>query len=279
VVREVVGGSGPSRPIAGACVVFGGAFRPCYAAAPRVRVLVVVPALNEERSVGPLVGDIRAQAARLGIEIVPVIIDDGSTDRTAQVAAAAGARVVQLPKNLGIGGAVQTGLRLAWREGFSCAVQIDGDGQHPPEEIGKLLAALDATPEPDLVIGTRYGEDRQGFQSTILRRLGSSWLRGVLRVVAGVRSTDPTSGYRLYGPRALALFERTYPYDYPEPESLAMARAAGLIIREVSVIMRPRTAGSSSIRTWRTVYYMLKVSVAVALCYVRSVRRPWPKAM
>jgi glycosyltransferase involved in cell wall biosynthesis len=253
--------------------------RPCYAAAPRVRVLVVVPALNEERSVGPLVGDIRAQAERLGIEIVPVIIDDGSTDRTAQVAAAAGARVVQLPKNLGIGGAVQTGLRLAWREGFSCAVQIDGDGQHPPEEIGKLLAALAATPAPDLIVGTRYGEDRQGFQSTILRRLGSSWLRGVLRVVAGVRSTDPTSGYRLYGPRALALFERTYPYDYPEPESLAMARAAGLVIREVCVVMRPRTAGASSIRTWRTVYYMLKVSVAVALCYVRSARRPWPKEM
>ena len=122
---------------------------------------------------GPLVGDIRAEAARLGIEIVPVIIDDGSTDRTAQMAAAAGARVVQLPKNLGIGGAVQTGLRLAWREGFSCAVQIDGDGQHPPEEIGKLLAALDATPTPDLIVGTRYGEDRQGFQSTILRRLGT----------------------------------------------------------------------------------------------------------
>ena len=228
---------------------------------------------------GSLVGDIRAEGEKLGVEIAAVVIDDGSTDRTAAVAAAAGARVVQLPKNLGIGGAVQTGLRLAWREGFSCAVQIDGDGQHPPSELGKLIAALKETPAPDLVVGTRYGEDRQGFQSTALRRLGSWWLRWVLRSVAGVPSTDPTSGYRLYGPRALALFERTYPYDYPEPESLAMARAAGLTIREVPVIMRPRLAGASSIRSWQTAYYMLKVSVAVALCYVRSVRRPWPKAM
>ena len=240
---------------------------------------MVVPALNEERSVGPLVGDIRSEAEKLGIDITTVVVDDGSTDRTAEVAAKAGARVVQLPKNLGIGGAVQTGLRLAWREGFSCAVQIDGDGQHPPHELGKLLALLESDPQPDLVIGTRYGEDRQGFQSTLLRRLGSSWLRGVLRIVAGVTSTDPTSGYRLYGPRALALFERTYPYDYPEPESLAMARAAGLTIREVPVVMRARLAGNSSIRSWRTAYYMLKVSVAVALCYVRSTRRPWPKAM
>lgn len=228
---------------------------------------------------GPLVADIRAEGEKLGVEIVAVVIDDGSTDHTAAVAAGAGARVVQLPKNLGIGGAVQTGLRLAWREGFSCGVQIDGDGQHPPSELGKLLAVFGETPAPDLVIGTRYGEDRQGFQSTVLRRLGSGWLRWVLRTVAGVRSTDPTSGYRLYGPRALALFERTYPYDYPEPESLAMARAAGLLIREVPVVMRARQAGSSSIRSWRTAYYMLKVSVAVALCYVRSARRPWPKAM
>lgn len=240
---------------------------------------MVVPALNEERSVGPLVEDLRAQSGKLGVEIVPVVIDDGSTDRTAAVAADAGARVVQLPKNLGIGGAVQTGLRLAWREGFSCAVQVDGDGQHPPEELAKLLAPLRESPPPDLIVGTRYGENRQGFQSTLLRRIGSGWLRWVLRRVAGVPSTDPTSGYRLYGPRALALFERTYPYDYPEPESLAMARAAGLTILEVPVIMRPRTAGTSSIKSWRTAYYMLKVSLAVTLCYVRSVRRPWPKAM
>jgi glycosyltransferase involved in cell wall biosynthesis len=244
-----------------------------------VRILVVVPALNEERSVGPLVADIRAEGVKLGVEIVTVVVDDGSTDRTAAAAEAAGARVVQLPKNLGIGGAVQTGLRLAWREGFSCAVQIDGDGQHPPSELGKLIPLLGEMPAPDLIIGTRYGEDRQGFQSTVLRRLGSGWLRWVLRTVAGVRSSDPTSGYRVYGPRALALFERTYPYDYPEPESLAMARAAGLIIREVPVVMRPRMAGASSIRSWRTAYYMLKVSVAVALCYARSARRPWPKAM
>jgi len=246
-----------------------------------LRVLVVIPALNEERSVGPLVAEVCAEAGRLGTDITPVVIDDGSTDRTSEMAAAAGARVVRLSKNLGIGGAVQAGLRLAHREGFDCAVQMDGDGQHPPGELRKLLEAWRAgpAPAPDLVVGTRYGDARGAFQSTALRRVGSTWLRWMLRVVAGVTSSDPTSGYRLYGTRALALFERTYPYDYPEPESLAMARAAGLSIREVPVEMRPRVTGASSIRTWRTVYYMIKVSVAVALCYVRTVRRPWPRSM
>jgi glycosyltransferase involved in cell wall biosynthesis len=246
-----------------------------------LRVLVVIPALNEERSVGPLVAEVRAEAERLKVDITPVVIDDGSIDRTSEVAAAAGARVVRLSKNLGIGGAVQAGLRLAHREGFACAVQMDGDGQHPPGELGKLLEAWRSTSAtaPDLVVGTRYGDARGAFQSTALRRVGSTWLRWMLRVVAGVASSDPTSGYRLYGPRALALFERTYPYDYPEPESLAMARAAGLSILEVPVEMRPRVTGASSIRTWRTAYYMVKVSVAVALCYVRTVRRPWPRSM
>jgi glycosyltransferase involved in cell wall biosynthesis len=242
-----------------------------------VRVLVVIPALNEERSVGPLIAETRAAGQTLGLDLSVVVIDDGSTDRTGDVAAAAGARVVRLSKNLGIGGAVQTGLRMAWREGFSCAAQLDGDGQHPPAELGKLLAALTDTPTPDLVIGTRYGAS-EGFQSTALRRIGSGWLRLVLRLFTGVRSSDPTSGFRLFGPRALALFENTYPYDYPEPESLAMAKAAGLAMREVSVVMRARQAGESSIGGLSAPYYMLKVSLAVLLAYARSPRRPWPKA-
>src|SRR5437763_185127 len=134
-----------------------------------------------------------------------VVVDDGSTDATVQVAAERGVRVVCLCRNLGIGGAVQTGLRLAYREGFDCAVQVDGDGQHPPSEIHRLVSRLNEPDAPDIVVGSRRLEAR-GYQSTPARRLGQNWLRLWLRVVCGVRVTDPTSGFRLYGSRALALF-------------------------------------------------------------------------
>lgn len=239
-----------------------------------MRILAVVPALNEERALGPLLAELTALFAAQRIEGQIVVVDDGSGDGTAMVAARGGARVVRLCNNLGIGGAVQSGLRLALQEGFDCAVQIDGDGQHPPAELPKLLAALEATPAPDLVVGTRYlVRDEDGFRSTWLRRLGGRFLGLLLRVVSRLRVTDPTSGYRLYGRRALRLFGRSYPYDYPEPESLAMARAAGLHIVEVPVRMRERQAGRSSIAGLSAPYYMLKVTLAVVLSHLRAGRR------
>jgi glycosyltransferase involved in cell wall biosynthesis len=238
-----------------------------------MRVLLVVPALNEGRAIGPLLDEIRQKTAEDGIDATVAVIDDGSTDDTAEVAAAHGARVVRLCRNLGIGGAVQTGLRLALREGFDAAVQIDGDGQHPASELPKLLLPLSSTSPPDLVVGTRYA-DKRGFRSTVLRRVGSIWLRWVLRLITGLRVTDPTSGYRVYGRRALELFDQTYPYDFPEPEALAEAMAAGLSIVEVPVMMRERLAGSSSIGLLIAPYYMLKVTVAVLLAFVRNWRRP-----
>jgi hypothetical protein len=232
-----------------------------------LRVLAIVPAFNEQEALGGLLDEIRA----LSVPIDTVVIDDGSSDRTADVARDKGVRVVRLAGNLGIGGAVQTGLRLARREGFDYAVQLDGDGQHPPAELAHLLArAKDG--EQDIVVGTRYSGD-PSFRSTVLRRLGSWWLRLILRVVAGVRISDPTSGFRLYGPRALALFDDTYPYDFPEPESLAVARKAGLAIAEVPVKMRARQGGSSSINGFASLYYMLKVTVAIVLTYGRTRRK------
>jgi glycosyltransferase involved in cell wall biosynthesis len=237
-----------------------------------MRLLVVVPALNEERALPVLLDELPAVARGMGCELAVVVIDDGSTDRTAAVALERRVRVVRLCRNLGIGGAVQTGLRLALREGFDGAVQMDGDGQHPPTELPKLVAALQAAPAPDLVVGTRYRE-RQGWSSTRLRRFGSWWLKAVIWALTGFRHSDPTSGYRLYGPRALALFDRTYPYDYPEPEALAIALAARLRVTEVPVAMRERQGGSSSISGLQGPYYMLKVTLAVMLAYVRNVRR------
>jgi glycosyltransferase involved in cell wall biosynthesis len=237
-----------------------------------MRLLVVVPALNEEGALPALLDELLGSRTALGCDLAVVVVDDGSSDRTAEVALDRGARVVRLCRNLGIGGAVQTGLRLALREGFDGAVQMDGDGQHPPGELPKLLAALAATPAPDLVVGTRYRE-RNGWSSTRLRRLGSWWLKWVIWSLTGNRYTDPTSGYRLYGPRALALFDRTYPYDYPEPEALAIALAAHLRVTEVPVTMRERQGGASSISGLWAPYYMLKVTLAVMLAYVRNLRR------
>jgi hypothetical protein len=233
-----------------------------------MRLLVVVPALNEANSVPALLADLSVAAAGLGVTLEAVVIDDASTDATADVASRAGARVVRLCRNLGIGGAVQTGLRLALREQFDAAVQMDADGQHPPSELHKLLAALGDTPRPDVVVGSRYLQPK-GFQSTWLRRTGIIWLRLLIRVLTGKATSDPTSGYRLYGPRALALFSRSYPYDYPEPEALVLACAAGLVVSEVPVVMKPRQAGSSSISRLHAPYYMLKVTVAVVLAHLR----------
>jgi glycosyltransferase involved in cell wall biosynthesis len=241
-----------------------------------MRLLLIIPAFNEQEALGGLLAEIAAlretAPAELGVELETVVVDDGSADRTAAVARAGGARVVALCKNLGIGGAVQSGIRLAYREGFDFAAQVDGDGQHPPGELRRLLEPARGKDAPDLIVGTRYREEGSGFRSTPLRRLGSAWLRTILRV-CGVRVTDPTSGFRLYGPRALGLFDETYPYDFPEPESLAVARAAGLAIAEVPVTMRERQGGRSSISGFSTIYYMLKVTLAVALAYIRARRR------
>jgi hypothetical protein len=233
-----------------------------------MRMLVVVPAFNEEKALPAVVAEMRAALAALDVKGQVIVVDDGSSDKTGAVASELGVRVLRLRHNLGIGGAVQTGLRVALREGFDCAVQVDGDGQHPPAEIGKLLAALAQDPSPDLIVGSRFIA-KDGYRSTPLRRLGAWWLRKLLRLF-GLKVTDPTSGFRLYGPRALRLFDRTYPYDYPEPEALAIARASRLNVIEVPVSMRERQGGRSSIGAFQAPYYMLKVTLAVVLAYLRN---------
>jgi glycosyltransferase involved in cell wall biosynthesis len=236
-----------------------------------LRVLIIVPAYNEQEALGGLLAEIRALELA---HVETLVVDDGSSDRTAFVAQAAGARVLRLCGNLGIGGAVQSGIRLAYREGFDCAVQVDGDGQHPPSELPRLL---EAASESDIVVGSRYN-DTKSFRSTVMRRAGSWFLRALLRVVAGVRVSDPTSGYRLYNKRALALYDDTYPYDYPEPESLAIARISGLKISEVPVTMRERQGGSSSIGSFGAAYYMLKVTIAIVLTRLRVRKRKLDEA-
>lgn len=234
----------------------------------RPRLLIVIPCLNEEEALPKTLARLKEHVAALKADTEIVVIDDGSLDRTAHIARKVGVRVVELSRNLGIGGAVQTGLKIAQREGFDCALQLDGDGQHPPEEVNKLLARLEEKPTADLVIGSRFlGHD--GWKSTLMRRAGIRWLSFVLGLL-GAKVKDPTSGFRIYGRRALNIYSHYYPYDYPEPESIAIAHVAGLRVVEEPVQMQARQGGLSSIRGLKTAYYMLKVTVAVLLSALRT---------
>jgi len=223
-----------------------------------MRVLAIVPAYNEARALPLVIEALR----RTGLCDV-CVVDDASTDDTADVARRLGARVLRSPVNLGIGGAVQTGYLWARDHGYDVAVQVDGDGQHDPSALPALLAPVLAG-TADLAVGSRFLE-AGGYRSTALRRSGIRYLSWFLRLRTGARVSDPTSGFRAAGPRALALFARQYPSDYPEPESIAVAVRGGLRIAEVPVRMSARAHGVSSIDAARTAYYLAKVSLALVL--------------
>jgi len=238
-----------------------------------MRLLAIVPALNEARSLPGVVAAIRAAAPDCDV----CVVDDGSTDGTAAVARRLGVVVLRCPLNLGIGGAVQAGYLWARDRGYDAAVQIDGDGQHDPAWLPALLGPL-AAGQADVVIGSRFLEAGEGWRSTRLRRAGIRYLSWFLRLRCGVRVTDPTSGFRAAGRRAIALYAARYPPDYPEPEAIPLARRAGLRIAEVQVRMAERRHGRSSIGAWRTAYYLVKVSLALlVLPGGRLTRDPTPK--
>jgi glycosyltransferase involved in cell wall biosynthesis len=222
-----------------------------------LRVLLVVPAFNEESNIGRVIDEIRSYDP--GVEIV--VVDDGSTDRTSVVAAARGVHVLRLPFNLGIGGAVQTGYLYAFENGFDLAVQIDGDGQHDPRELESVLAPLLAG-EADVVIGSRFA-GRGSYKAAVSRRIGMRIFARVVSALIGQRITDTTSGFRAVNRRGIALFAADYPHDYPEVEAVVMAARQRLRLREVPVTMRRREAGRSSITAFRSLYYMVKVLVAL----------------
>lgn len=222
------------------------------------KVLVIIPAYNEaENILGTVQGVIDA-----GYDYV--VINDGSTDGTLSVCRQHGLNVVNLKCNLGIGGAVQTGHKYAQMYGYDVDVQFDGDGQHDVTYIPALLQKINAG--NDLVIGSRFlVKGTSEFQTTFMRRVGIAWLSRLLKVVTKQRFTDPTSGFRACGPRAIELFARFYPSDYPEPESIAEAHQRGLQLAEVPVSMNERIAGESSIHKLSSIYYMIKVTLAILI--------------
>ncbi len=190
-----------------------------------------------------------------------IVIDDGSEDRTAELARASGACVVRMPYNTGIGAAVQTGLRIALEHGYDQIVRIDGDAQHDATNIPRLLDRLD-NGQADFVLGSRYLE-REGFQATALHRVGIRWFCFLLRILCGLRVTDPTSGFWAANRQAAELLLAEYSSDYPEVDSLVHLSRSGCTVEEVAVEMRPRVGGHSSIKGARTLYYMIKVTIAL----------------
>jgi glycosyltransferase involved in cell wall biosynthesis len=235
---------------------------------PRIAALrrvALVPAYNEEGSVGAVIDELRAVDPELEI----VVVDDGSEDDTAGAAAARGARVLRLPFNLGIGGAVQTGYRYAHENGFDLALRVDGDGQHDPSWFG-VLARPVVSGHADIAVGSRFIAGK-GYRSSRSRRQAIRILSWTVTLLVGGRVTDPTSGFQVTNRRAIALFADHYPHDYPEVEATVLAARAGLRRAEVPVEMRERSAGRSSIGAIRSVYYMVKVMLAV---FVAVFRRP-----
>jgi hypothetical protein len=237
-----------------------------YVVEQRVRALrrmAIVPAFNEEASVARVIDELRAFDPDLEV----VVIDDGSSDRTAQAARERGARVVSLPFNLGIGGAVQTGFRYAWEHDFDIAVRVDGDGQHDPRELEAVLAPVLAG-DCDVAIGSRF-LDPAGYRSSRSRRIGIRVLAWVVSALTRQRITDPTSGFQAANRLAIRLFAADYPHDYPEAEAAVMVFKHRLRLREVPVSMRARETGRSSITALRSVYYMVKVLLAIFVALFR----------
>jgi glycosyltransferase involved in cell wall biosynthesis len=231
--------------------------------------LAVVPAYNEAATVAQVVEQVRS--AEPGMDVV--VIDDGSTDATAQRAQAAGARVLRLPFNLGIGGAVQAGFRYALEGGYDYMVQVDGDGQHDPYEIRRLWTSMERDCA-DMICGSRFA-DATGYVAPISRRTGIHIFAFLLSRLLRQPVTDPTSGFRLYNRRAIALFARDYPHDYPEVEAVLMLHHNRLTMCEVPVRMFRRGGGVSSIGSGKSFYYMVKVLLALFVGLARA--RPVPE--
>jgi hypothetical protein len=245
---------------------------PAASASPlaTVKRVAIVPAFNEERNLGRVLDELRALDP--GLELV--VVSDGSTDRTADVAAAHGAHVVSLPFNLGIGGAVQTGFRFAWEQGYELAVRLDGDGQHDASQLPVVVAPV-VGGEVDICIGSRF-IGAGAYRSTAARRIGIRILARVVSAIAHQGVTDPTSGFQALNRRGIALYAAQLPRDYPEVEGLVMAFRHRLRIVEAPVTMREREHGRSSIGALASIYYMTKVLLAIFVDLFRRVA-PMPE--
>ena len=232
-----------------------------------MKKIVIIPAYNEISNIRTTVQDILDHAPDFDY----VIINDCSQDGTMRFCTEQGMNIINLPVNLGIGGAVQTGYLYAWRNGYDVAVQFDGDGQHDASYLGEMADFLQAQ-QADMVIGSRYIK-KEGFQSSGIRQFGIRYFSALIKLLTGKRVTDPTSGMRMVNRDVMKIYSEDYPVDYPEPESVVTILRMGKKVSEIPVIMRERQGGVSSISPRKAVYYMIKVTLAILMECLRKRRK------
>jgi glycosyltransferase involved in cell wall biosynthesis len=240
------------------------------AGGPRTTVLTILPAYNEEESIRHVIQDLSLYFPLTDI----LVIDDGSSDATSDEVLSTGAELLRLPCNLGVGAALQVALKFAEEKGYDYTLRLDADGQHDPEDAFRLLSAV-MSGEADAAIGSRFlagrwlGKDRN-YEAALPRVLGIKLYAGLVSMLTGQRTTDPTSGLRCYNRRVIHYLAHYHPQDYPEVESTVMLHRAGFRLLELPATIRPRFAGESTINSWKSVYYAFRVLLAALIAAVRS---------
>lgn len=224
-----------------------------------LKVLIIIPCYNEEKSIENVVSNILQNYPQYDY----VIVNDGSTDATEQICRQKGYHYISLCTNLGIGGGIQTGYLYAAQNNYDITVQMDGDGQHNPAYIIKMIETMQSE-KVDMVIGSRFLE-KEGFQTSVSRRMGIRIINSVIRLCCGIKVTDSTSGQRVCSKEMTRFFSNYYAQDYPEPEAIVAAALNGYKVTECPVVMNPRSEGTSSINLMRSIYYMFKVTFAIIL--------------
>jgi glycosyltransferase involved in cell wall biosynthesis len=231
------------------------------------KLAIIIPAYNEEKNIAKVVNNLNHHAFHDDVYVELVVVNDGSRDDTKRIVQNLNCTLIDLPSNIGIGGAVQTGFKYAYQNNFDWVMQVDGDGQHPASEISKFIdVAMHSN--ADVIIGSRFIE-KHGFQSSFFRRLGIKHFKHLLRILCGITITDSTSGFRLLKEKALLIAVKYYPDEYPEPESIIYYSLNNLVIKEIAVEMNSRTSGKSSIGAISSIYYMFKVSLAMVFTFFK----------
>lgn len=231
------------------------------------RVLMIIPAYNEEKSILSVVENIKKVKTK-DFMLDYIVVNDGSKDKTREVLIKNKLNFIDLPCNLGIGGAVQTGYKYAFYHDYDIAIQFDGDNQHDASFIPDLVTNIKKG--NDLVIGSRFVGDLSEFKSSKLRRMGINLLSGIIKICTGVKIYDVTSGYRACNKKLISYFANNYPVDYPEPDSLVQVLKMKYKVREIPVVMHERKTGKSSINGFKSIYYMIKVILAIIIADIST---------